>query len=189
MRQTAHLTKFTGWCFRTPLPGHTLSTSQSLPLRTRLTEKSSVRQTVFWHAEYTSQPAQPMKHTLEGHLPENIINERFSWVPAPTEQLQTIGQGSKPLICILFTKSKYPYSSRTRLFELSWMLIEYHSNCLVTMPPEGGMRAEILPGYSGIDRSSRDTGAVFEPLCRAQGLLLRQIHSFANQFVSHEILN
>ncbi|KAG5451009.1 hypothetical protein CSKR_105240 [Clonorchis sinensis] len=47
--------------FRTSLPVHTLSTSRSLPLSTELEEKSSVRQTVFWHAEYMSQPAQPMK--------------------------------------------------------------------------------------------------------------------------------
>ncbi|KER20501.1 hypothetical protein T265_10967 [Opisthorchis viverrini] len=41
--------------------GHTLSTSRSLPLTTQLGEKSCALRTIFWHTEYTPQPAQPME--------------------------------------------------------------------------------------------------------------------------------
>ncbi|KAG5450000.1 hypothetical protein CSKR_101209 [Clonorchis sinensis] len=46
----------------------------------------------------------------------------------PAEQLQTIEQESKSLICILFIKTEYPSSSRTFLLEISWIFIDYHSN-------------------------------------------------------------
>ncbi|KER22118.1 hypothetical protein T265_09715 [Opisthorchis viverrini] len=42
----------------------------------------------------------------------------------PSEQLQIIRQGSKTLICILFTKTEYQFSPRTRLPELSWIFID-----------------------------------------------------------------